>query len=145
MTYNCPAEINEARNGIFIDRLELNPDDGGEGQYRGGKGIRMDYRIRAEQGFVTCFFSRSKFPAWGLAGGNDGSSNYIEVHRASGNIERHANVTQLKLYHDDVVRIVTANGGGYGDPGQRGREGLERDLEEGYVTQDGARRDYGTD
>ncbi len=30
LTYNCPVEINEARNGIYIDRLELNPDDDGE-------------------------------------------------------------------------------------------------------------------
>ena len=37
------------------------------------------------------------------------------------------------------------DGGGYGDPGQRERDGLERDLEEGYVTQDGARRDDGVD
>ena len=143
LTYNCPAEINEARNGIFIDRLELNPDDGGEGQYRGGKGIRMDYRIRAEQGFVTCFFSRSKFPAWGLAGGNNGSFNYIEVHRASGNIERHANVTQLKLYHDDVVRIVTANGGGYGDPKQRTLDQIQDDLKNGYLSPERAKEVYG--
>ena len=32
------------------------------------------------------------------------------------------------------------DGGGYGDPDRREREGLERDLEEGYVTHEGARR-----
>ncbi len=36
-------------------------------------------------------------------------------------------------------------GGRYGDLDRRDCEGLERDLEEGYVTQDGARRDYGVD
>ena len=145
LTYNCPAEINEARNGIYIDRLELNPDEGGEGQYRGGKGIRMDYRVRAEEGFVTCFFSRSKFPPWGLAGGNDGSPNYTEVHRAGGGVERHANVTQLKLYQDDVVRIVTGNGGGYGEPKQRTPERIEDDLKNGYLTAERAAEVYGYD
>ncbi len=145
LTYNCPAEINEARNGIFIDRLELNSDAGGEGQYRGGKGIRMDYRVRAEEGFVTCFFSRSKFPAWGLAGGNDGSANYVEVHRKAGGVERHASVTQLKLHHDDVVRIVTANGGGYGDPKKRTLDRIRDDLKNGYLTAKRAREVYGFD
>ncbi len=41
--------------------------------------------------------------------------------------------------------VIAVQGGDYGDPGRREREGLERDLEEGYVTKDGARRDYGAD
>ena len=47
--------------------------------------------------------------------------------------------------HGTTVAVHGAGGGGYGDPGKREREGLERDLEEGYVTKDGARRDYGAD
>ena len=128
VTFNCPAEINEARNGLQVDRLELNPDPGGEGRHRGGKGIRMDYRIRTEEGFATCFFTRSKFPPWGLAGGNDGSPNYIEVIRKDGTLERQSAVTGLRLNRDDVVRIVTGNGGGYGDPRERPRDRIADDL-----------------
>ena len=30
-TFNCPAEVNEARNGVMIDQYALNPEPGGEG------------------------------------------------------------------------------------------------------------------
>ena len=143
VTFNCPAEINEARNGLQVDRLELNPDPGGEGRYRGGKGIRMDYRIRTEEGFATCFFTRSKFPPWGLAGGNDGSPNYMEVIRKDGTVERQSAVTGLRLNRDDVVRIVTGNGGGYGDPRERPRARIADDLKNGYLTPERAQEVYG--
>jgi N-methylhydantoinase B/oxoprolinase/acetone carboxylase alpha subunit len=52
---------------------------------------------------------------------------------------------RLDLDAGTTFAVQGAGGGGYGDPGQRSREGLERDLEEGYVTPDGAHRDYGAD
>ena len=76
-TYNCPAEINEARNGLIVDRMELNLEPGGEGKYAGGRGIVMDYRIRSDNGFLTVGYTRSKFPAWSLNGGREGSPNYV--------------------------------------------------------------------
>ena len=81
-TYNCPAEINEARNGLLVDRMELNMEPGGEGKFAGGRGIVMDYRIRGDNGFLTAGYTRSKFPPWALDGGNEGSPNYVRVHRA---------------------------------------------------------------
>ena len=36
-------------------------------------------------------------------------------------------------------------GGGYGRPQDRERERIEEDLREGYITQEGARRDYGVE
>ena len=143
LTFNCPAEINEARNGLFVDRLELNPDPGGEGRERGGKGIRADYRVRAQDGFLTCFYTRSRFPPWGLAGGRDGSPNYIEIRRTDGTVERHAEVTNFGLGQGDVVRIVTGNGGGYGDPSERPREAIADDIRNGYLTEGRAREVYG--
>ncbi len=145
VTFNCPVEINEARNGLQVDRLELNPDPGGEGRYRGGKGIRMDYRIRTEEGFATSFFTRSKFPPWGLAGGNDGSPNYIEVRRKDGEVERQSSMTGLKLNRDDVIRIMTGNGGGYGDPRERPRDRIIDDIKNGYLTLERAQEVYGYD
>jgi N-methylhydantoinase B len=40
-----------------------------------------------------------------------------------------------------VLRIVTPGGGGYGDPGDRDRDALERDLAAGKVTNGGSTRD----
>ena len=38
-TYNTPAEISEARNGLYVDRMELNTATGGAGEYAGGRGL----------------------------------------------------------------------------------------------------------
>ena len=58
-TYNCPAEINEARNGVIVDRMELNLEPGGEGRFAGGRGIVMDYRMRARDGLLTMGYTLS--------------------------------------------------------------------------------------
>ena len=36
-TFNCPAEVAEARNGLLVDRMELNPEPGGEGSWPAAK------------------------------------------------------------------------------------------------------------
>jgi len=142
-TYNCPAEINEARNGLIIDRMELNTDAGGEGKYTGGRGIRLDYRIRADNSFLTAYYTRSRFPAWALAGGNEGSPNYIEVIRESGERERFSSVSGLTVMQDDVICIVTGNGGGLGNPAERDRESVRNDVRNGLISRERAADVYG--
>jgi N-methylhydantoinase B len=142
-TYNCPAEINEARNGLIIDRMELNTDIGGEGKYTGGRGIRLDYRIRADNSFLTAYYTRSRFPAWPLFGAQAGSPNYIEVIRRSGARERFSSVSGLTVMKDDVIRIVTGNGGGLGIPAERDHEAVRSDVRNGLVSRERAAEVYG--
>jgi N-methylhydantoinase B len=52
-------------------------------------------------------------------------------------------VTALRVDEDDVIRIHTANGGGYGEPRRRRRELVIDDLHNGYVTKEIARSVYG--
>jgi N-methylhydantoinase B len=142
-TYNCPAEVAEARYGLYVDRLALNPAPGGEGKHRGGKGIVLEYRVRVDGTHLTCAYSRSKHPPWGLGGGLDGSPNLIEIVRRDGSVEQHAVVNGLQLQADDVIRVITGNGGGYGDPAERSADDVERDLRDGYVTPERAAEVYG--
>ena len=142
-TYNCPAEINEARNGLYVDRMELNMEPGGEGKYTGGRGIVMDYRIRAEDGFLTAGYTRSKFPAWAADGGREGSPNYIEFIPKEGERQRFAFVSELTTHKDDVIRVVTGHGGGLGDPKQRDAELVRRDVKNGLLTAERALEVYG--
>ena len=44
---------------------------------------------------------------------------------------------------DEVVSLTLAGGAGYGDPKKRSFDAIDRDLAEGYVTPEGAARDYG--
>ncbi|GLS36951.1 methylhydantoinase [Mesorhizobium tianshanense] len=142
-TYNCPAEINEARNGLYVDRMELNLEPGGEGKYVGGRGIVMDYRVRADNGFLTVVYTRSKFPPWALNGGREGSPNYVRFIRKDGTSERFAFVSGHVTHTDDVIRVVTGSGGGYGDPKQRNRAAVEEDIKNGLITRERARGVYG--
>ena len=142
-TFNCPAEVAETRYGLYVDQLRLNDEAGGEGEHRGGKGIVLDYRVRSDGCFFTCAYTRNKQLPWPLAGGREGSPNYAEVIRAGGDVERHAVVTALTVNAGDVIRLHTANGGGYGDPRRRDPELVRDDLRNGYVSEETARTVYG--
>jgi len=144
-TFNCPAEVAEARYGLFVEQLALNEAPGGEGQHRGGKGIVLDYRVRSNGCFFTCAYTRNKHRPWGLEGGREGSPNYVEVIRTNGNIEEYALVTALGVNEGDVIRLHTANGAGYGDPQRRPRPLVLADLRDGYITEGTARTVYGAD
>ena len=141
-TFNCPAEVAEARYGLYVEQLRLNDAPGGEGEYRGGKGIVLDYRVRSDGCFFTCAYTRNRHKPWPLDGGREGSPNYVEVIRADGRVEEYAVVTALDVNEGDVIRIHTANGGGYGDPRRRRRELVLDDLRNGFVTAERAATVY---
>jgi N-methylhydantoinase B len=142
-TYNCPAEVAEARYGLYVDRLELNLEPGGEGQHRGGHGIVLEYRVRTDGCFFTCAYTRSKFKPWPMDGGQEGSPNYAEVVRADGSVERFAVTTAKLVNTGDVIRIHSANGAGYGDPNLRERDRVLADVRDGFLTAARAREIYG--
>ena len=143
-TYNIPIEITEARYGVTVDQYAFHTDDGGAGEYRGGKGVILDYRVVGEELFLTGTFGRHKFLPWGLNGGHDGSSNRIEIIRKDGSVEGpYGKVARLRLQQGDVARLVTATGGGYGEPGRRSRSKVLDDLRDGYITTPQAESSYG--
>jgi N-methylhydantoinase B len=144
-TYNCPAEISEARNGLYVDRFSFHNEDGGEGKYRGGKGVCLEYRIRSDNAWFTAAYTRSRIPPWGLNGGRPGSPNYVEIRYVDGRRERHSVVTALTLNTDDVIRVMTGTGAGWGDPKDRDPELVKEDLKNGYITEEQAKKYYGVE
>ena len=105
----------------------------------------MDYRLRADNGFLTAGYTRSKFPAWGVDGGHDGSPNYIEFRPKGGEVQRYAFVSGLVTNRDDVIRVVTGIGGGLGDPKTRDRDLVRRDIKNGLISAERARDVYGVE
>lgn len=142
-TFNVPVEIAEQRNGLMVDRLCLNDAPGGEGEFIGGKGICLDYRVMADDWWLTMAYVRSEVGPWGLEGGKEGSTNYVEVVRAGGETTRYAACTAVPLGPNDVVKVYTASGGGYGDPADRPREKISEDIKNGYVSPQRAAEIYG--
>ncbi|MGA0610146.1 hydantoinase B/oxoprolinase family protein [Caldimonas sp. KR1-144] len=142
-TFNCPAEVVETRYGVYVDKMELNLEPTGAGRYRGGHGVVIDYRVRADGATLTCGYSRAKVRPWGLAGGGEGSPNYVELIRRDGTRSRHTFDSNISMNEGDVARIVTGNGAGYGDPKQRDPQAVRRDIRDGLITPQAARAVYG--
>ena len=141
-TFNCPAEVAEARYGVYVERATLNPVDGGEGRWRGGKGLLADYRVRTDGTFMTVGYTRSRIPPWGLEGGLDGTPNYVEVIRQTGEQERYTIATGVTVNRGDIIRIRTGCGAGFGDPRERDQAAILDDIKNGYLTADRARKIY---
>jgi N-methylhydantoinase B len=142
-TFNCPAEVAEARYGLYVDRLALNDAPGGEGEHRGGKGIVVEYRVRSNGCFFTCAYTRNVHKPWPQGGGLEGSPNYAEVIRTDGSAEQFAVVTALQVNEGDVIRIHTGNGGGFGDPRRRTPERVLEDVRNGFASVEQALEVYG--
>jgi N-methylhydantoinase B len=128
---------------LYVDCLALSDESGGAGRFRGGKGVVLEYRVRSDGCFLTASYSRNKHRPWSSRGGREGSANQIEILRADGRKELYAVVSGLTVNRDDVIRITTANGGGYGDPRERDRAAVADDLRNGYVTAEQAANEYG--
>ena len=120
--------------------MELNTAPGGEGEFNGGRGLILEYRIRTEKGFLTAGYTRSKVKPWPLQGGTEGSGNFFEVIKAEGGKERYSFVSGLDLTTDDVVRIITSSGAGYGDPTKRDRKAVALDIKNGFITKERAEK-----
>ncbi|MGC6329006.1 hydantoinase B/oxoprolinase family protein [Rhizorhabdus sp. FW153] len=144
-TYNIPIELAESRYGFEIDQYALHDEDGGAGEYRGGKGVILDYRVTSEEAFLTYSATRTTSRPWGMNGGKDGSHNRAEILRRDGSVERHSMITGAKAARGETFRLISASGGGYGDPRLRSAAMLDADVRDGYVTPEQAYRDYGAE
>ena len=142
-TYNVPVELFESRYGLQVDQYAFNMEGGGAGEYRGGRGVVLDYRVTSEEAFLTYAASRTESRPWGLVGGLEGTNNYAQILRRDGRIDRYGMCTTVCAKQGEVIRLTTANGGGYGAPAARRRDAVERDLLNGYITREQAIADYG--
>jgi N-methylhydantoinase B len=66
-----------------------------------------------------------------------------ETHEVDPNGEYVLLLEKLPRQAGALVRVMTAAGGGWGDPWQRDPELVKRDVRDEYVTIEGAARDYG--
>jgi N-methylhydantoinase B len=140
---NNPVEVVESRVPTMrIVKYGLRQDSGGAGTYRGGLGIERVYRFLADA-YITFSLERKATPPWGLNGGADGAVNGVEITAPDGAIRHVRKATQHPIGAGEVVRIMTGGGGGWGPPDGRDPEAVRRDVREGYVSAEAARRDYG--
>jgi N-methylhydantoinase B len=147
-TINIPAEVVEMRFPIRLDRYELRRDSAGAGRYRGGLGVRREYRVLSPEAELSIVGNRCKVPPWGLYGGLPGDRAAYVINCGQSD-ERAASPrflskgSMIPLERGDVVCQLTAGGGGYGDPLARDPHQVLQDVRLGYVSRESAERDYG--
>jgi N-methylhydantoinase B len=142
-TYNIPVELFESRYGLKVEQYAFHDEDGGAGQHRGGKGVVLDYRVTADEAYLTYATSRSTNRPWSLAGGQPGSLNGVRIYRHDGTIQSYDMCTRVRVEKGELIRLTTATGGGYGDPADRARADIVKDLKNGFITPAQAVEDYG--
>jgi N-methylhydantoinase B len=141
-SYNIPIEIREMRYGIQVEQYAFHNEGGGYGEFQGGNGQYLDYKIVSEGAHVTAAFLGEKTKTWGMKNGHDGSYNYFMIIRKDGAKERRSLGTNIFLEKGDIVRCVTATGGGYGNPNKRPKEQVLLDVKNEYITKEEAKEFY---
>lgn len=145
-TFAIPAEVMERRFPVEVLEMALDTDvpaGAGAGAERGGRGMRRRLRVLVP-GTLTAAFGRHRHPPWGLAGGRDGSPNYVRVRGPGGVVRAHGGrLARVALAPGDEVELVTGSGGGYGDPRARAPARVQDDLRDGLVGADEAQSVYG--
>ena len=139
---NTPIEAAEMEFPILMERFEFRPDSGGPGRYRGGLAVQRDIRLLADASFAR-YADRHKFAPWGVAGGKDGAVGEFVLNPGREGEQRVRSKGLSELRAGDVISLRLPGAGGYGDPLKRDPEAVARDVREGKVSREAARRDYG--
>lgn len=141
---NNPVETVEAELGIEILRYALRPDSGGAGRWRGGSGMELTFRVQTDgTNVLGRGMERLLFRPWGRNGGQPGQPASLVVNEGTPRETWLGKIDVLEVNAGDVVTFRTAGAGGFGDPLKRDPQVVLGDVENGFVTPEGALADYG--
>ena len=134
-----PVEATEHAGPVIIWRKELRPDSGGAGKQRGGLGQFMEVGAREGHEFdIQAMFDRVDHPALGRRGGGAGAPTTIVQDDGT---KMNGKGKQF-VAHGRKVVMAFPGGAGYGDPAERSKDAVMRDLARGYISAETAMRDY---
>ncbi|MHC4092672.1 MAG: hydantoinase B/oxoprolinase family protein, partial [Planctomycetota bacterium] len=140
---NIPVEIQESSNPILVEQFGFIDDSAGPGKYRGGCALRKDIRVLADSTSFYNLGDRARFPPYGLLGGRSGRRAETLLNPGTEGEQRLHSKGSYRIGKGDVISWRTAGAGGYGNPLDRDTALVLRDVMTGFVTVDGALRDYG--
>lgn len=142
--FNTPTESSEAEVDAVIEHYGLRPDSGGPGEWRGGTGLIFTIRVNRPGGAVLGRgLERFVFRPFGIAGGSAGAPARVILNWRTPAERELGKISMFEPEPGDTITLMSAGGGGYGDPFRRPVAWVLRDVAAGFVTPDAARVDYG--
>jgi N-methylhydantoinase B len=140
---NLPAEFIEQRFPVTVERVGLASDSGGAGKYRGGLGYVKELRTLVD-GHYTMVTERTAFACIGIKGGRWGAPG-SSITNPGTDREEHVFFSRdaVPVKANDLIRLITPGGGGWGDPLERDIEGVRMDVVRRLVSNGRAAKDYG--
>ena len=144
---NTSVELFESRVPAIVIEKAFLADSGGPGRQRGGLGQVISARKLDNDGKpcqVGLYPMGVLKPVQGLFGGRPGGRSGGTVGRFDG-AARDVGVGALSVLEtpEEYAELRVAGGSGFGEPLERSFDAVQRDLDAGYVTPEGAERDYG--
>jgi len=140
-----PIEVMEQYYPVLFDEFSIMEGSGGAGTQRGGFGVRYAIRLRRGEARASMVMDHGRTGPLGALGGAEGGVNTVAVER-DGERYRPLHLSKdqdIQLKPDDVIRVSTPGGGGYGDPFKRLPELVARDVTRGYYGRDAVERLFG--
>jgi len=141
---NQPCETNEEIYPMLMyDQYSLIPDTDGAGKYRGSLSVARDWRYVGEKEAVLQLRTdRQKVAPYGLVGGQPGALSISVLNPDSDNPRPLAKIT-ISMQKNDVYRLLTQGGGGWGNPLERDVNLVRNDVLNKKVSLQRAREVYG--
>jgi 5-oxoprolinase (ATP-hydrolysing) len=145
---NTSIELFETRVPVLVVEKAYIVNSGGAGKQRGGLGQRVRFRKLKKDGqttLVSVYPEGVGNPTDGLFGGHAGCEARGVIIDPDERLLHDCGTGDLvSLNHpDEIVEIVIAGGAGFGDPQQRSRDLVQRDLDDELISSDVAQKDYG--
>jgi N-methylhydantoinase B len=137
-----PVEATENVAPVIFWKKELRPDSAGAGRTRGGFGQIMEIGTKGEAEFaINAMFDRIANAPRGRDGGGDGAAGWAGLTDANGTPLRTKGFQIIPKGKRLLLKLP--GGGGLGDPKQRDRGLVARDVADGLVSEEQAKAIYG--
>ncbi len=143
-TPSASLERVEASYPFEIEEYALTTDSAGAGKQRGGAGGVVALRYRGKGPAVLNVAGEGTVVApYGARGGGEGAPHAIWIERGNEKIALNGRSNDTPILPGDLIVHHAAGGGGCGDPRERSRALVKRDVAYGYITRESAQRVYG--
>lgn len=140
-----PLEGQERLNPVLTSVHELISDSAGPGRYRGGSGVHKGGTLTdCVKTVMSYCCDRARSITWGIEGGLPSIPHGVWLNRGTPDERFLGSVfSGVPVEPGDQFSRPSAGGGGHGDPLERDPEQVLEDVIDGYVSIEGAERDYG--